>query len=152
MKIIACYYSFDDTCLLIANIDENQNLVIEKAMNQKRKQINEVAEILESYQLPIWINKHEPLKLTLKKSCNEIDFDGDEEKELQSISDLFETLKDSKRIVLNQGLNISRIEKGNFRKCLNIALKGLIHDLCNPKNDIEDRIESIPLKNFYKRR
>lgn len=134
MEIIAqaaaCYYSFESSHILVAAVDSERNLIIQSEATYTDIAISEISEILDSLDIPVWTNKHEPLSYSLDRDRGYLDFD--QENEVKTLHDLYKSLVKQNRL---KAPNMS-LSGQNVENCFKILLKALVKDLCQKPTDV----------------
>jgi hypothetical protein len=129
-SVVGCYYSYHNTCWAVGKVQvdnkQNPSLLIDEYRIEKNLSIWEVADIIKKYPMDKWINKHEPLKEQLGSYCNEVDFKGENENELDAIKDLYFSLQSDDKLLLPKDFDLT---KSYIFECLSILLKGLTKEL-----------------------
>ncbi len=132
---VACFYSYKESCIIHGTVNDSKMLEILDIQNIYKHPAYDVAESLRIYQKGIWINKHEPLKLSLRNGCTEFDITGENILENAALEDLWEELKATKRVKRKYDFKIngnSEVEQ----LALKILLKSLTPALCLEKQKI----------------
>lgn len=146
-SILSCHYSYHNTCLAVGKVrvdnKQNPSLLIDEYRIEKNLSVWEVADIIKRYPLEKWINKHEPLRLQLGDYCNEVDFKGENENELDAINDLFYSLESAEKLTLSADFDLT---KSYIFECLSILLKGLTKELVQRNNGGRVIAGGTPLK------
>lgn len=149
-SIISCYYSYHNTCLAVGKVQvdnkQNPSLLIDEYRIEKNLSIWEVADIIKKYSMDKWINKHEPLKEQLGSYCNEVDFKGENENELDAIKDLYFSLESGNKLILPEDFDLT---KSYIFECLSILLKGLTKELVQKNNDGRVIAGGTPIQNPF---
>jgi hypothetical protein len=115
---IACYYSYDETCILHGSVNAKKELVILDEFNFEKKSITFIADYLAEFKIKCWINKNDYLA-NLLKSCYYLDFQ--DEQDVEQLSDLFKSLLENNRIVFECEKQI----KSSREKTMPILVKAL---------------------------
>ncbi|BAY67207.1 hypothetical protein NIES22_73700 (plasmid) [Calothrix brevissima NIES-22] len=127
LETIACFYSYENCQFVIGRVDEKGNLLVSGGGFHRKITLTECAKFLvnlSGFHKPIWINKHEPLKRSLKQSVSgEVDF-KEEDQELQ---DLFQSLRHEKKIKMLDP-NLEAV-KSELPLALRILVKALLMEL-----------------------
>ena len=95
IKAIACYYSYDQTCILRGEVDPGKKLIICEEINFEKQTITFIADYLKKFNVKCWINKHDYLA-GLLKYCYCLDFQ--DEQDCDQLSDLFRSLLENNRV------------------------------------------------------
>ncbi|MBD2255595.1 hypothetical protein [Nostoc parmelioides] len=98
-EVVACFYSFSESQILVGGVDELGNLIITQGCLHRKIPISECAKLvikISNYTHRIWINKHEPFKKALAKRGveGEVDFSQED----VEAKDLFLSLKHTGKI------------------------------------------------------
>ena len=93
---IACYYSYDETCILHGTVNAKKELIILDEFNFEKKSITFIANYLTEFKINCWINKNDYLA-SLLKYCYYLDFKDDQD--VEQLSDLFKSLLENNRII-----------------------------------------------------
>ena len=124
-EVVACYYSFKISHILIGGVDTNQNLIICAEASYTSKPISSIAKQLLTYSMPIWINTHQALRYSLEGWLGgELDFH--QEGEVESLNDLYDSLIAEGRLKAPALTLLGQ----NIQPCLKILIKALKKDLC----------------------
>ena len=127
-EIVACYYSFRSSHILVGGVTSDRTLVIHSEQSFTNAPVDQVAAVLRGYKLPVWCNIHEPLKAVLGAIVRgELNFEKENEIERKSLDDLFDSLKYSRRLIKFPEVKLQAVES---QHCLKILLKGLMLELC----------------------
>jgi hypothetical protein len=94
IEVLACYYSFSDSQILVGGVDEQNNLVITQGHLYRKIPISHCANLvikISGYERPVWINSHELFKKVLARRgvAGEVDLSQED----GQIKDLFLSLK-----------------------------------------------------------
>jgi hypothetical protein len=119
---IACFYSYEKTCILKGLVNEDKKLIICEELNFEKKSVTFVAEYLNTFTGKCWINKN-PYLANLLGSCYFLDFE--DEQDCCQLEDLFKSLIAEDRIVFNGKKPLN----SNREKTLPILIKALSHSL-----------------------
>ncbi|MBD2303619.1 hypothetical protein [Nostoc sp. FACHB-190] len=148
-KAVACWYTWEDCYILDGKVDENKNLIIESELLLKNSSIEVVAAILADKR-NVWTNYHPPLKQALN-TCNQVDFDGQDSRDIQPLEDLFKCLKSENRLFLSR--EIKEANFANHSSCVKLLLKAFVNDLCGSNQGFSGSIATvIKRKDFRGRR
>ncbi len=147
-SIIACFYSYLDSHILIGHVNPDKKVMIESSFFYKETLPDVIGKRILQEQKPIWINKSTSLKRNLNNRCNELDFDIANESEIQELEGLFAGLKKTERIV-----TVGDCTLKNSDACINsmkILLRGLSDDLWSGNTSYSRIIAGgTPLKNPF---
>ena len=94
-KAIACYYSYDQTCILDGVVSINKELIIREEHNFEKKDITVIGDYLKKFNTKIWVNKHDYFRDVLN-NCYYLDFQ--DQQDCEQLSDLFRALLGCDRI------------------------------------------------------
>ena len=144
---IACYYSYQQSHILIGGVDFNERLIIQLEYEFARTSIDDISLFILELEHPVWINIHAPLKSALGGIVSgELNFDSENEIERTNLDDFYYSLKDSGRISIASGV---RLQGNSAKFCLKILLKGMMTTLCRkPKSFQIDTEPATEFNNF----
>jgi hypothetical protein len=126
-KNTACYYTFKESCIICGEVDSQKNLIITEMEWLKNTSLPGFAARLRFYEkdTKIWSNLHQGLKNLMPK-IKEFDIDGENIMESQSLDDIWLSLRDENKIIID----CDAIAEGEvFRKALKILVKSFADDL-----------------------
>lgn len=132
-ETIAVYYSFRASHILIAGLDDRSRLIIHTSLTQTETPVSAIAAQILKFNLPTWINTHEPLKTAIAPLVRgELNFDTENEIERQNLDDLYYSLRQENRIAIAPGVSL---QAATAQHCLKILLKGMMPELCREKSE-----------------
>lgn len=132
---LACYYSFRQSHILIGALDKQRRLILTTELTQTNMPVSAIASQILDYDLPTYINQHEPLKTALGGLVRgELNFDSENEIERQNLDDLYYSLKHENRMAIAPGVSL---QGSTAQYCLKILLKGMLGDLCSERPNWE---------------
>ncbi len=100
-KKIACYYTFEECCILRGGVNEIKKLVIDQILYFQRLSIEDLAAFLKKYDCNIITNYHYALSRVI--SCTQHDFRLTENiSRFESCSEYFEQLRAEGRVIYNK--------------------------------------------------
>jgi len=119
-KSIGCFYSFDRTAIIKAEIKEDKiHLTGEfythigiKEIGEKLKSFNNNSEII--------TNKHQILNSVFNDKLMQLDFKDDDSRE--ELNDLYKSLENENLLVINKGIDM---KLPHHKQALFLAIKGL---------------------------
>lgn len=125
-QTIGCYYTWERACVLEGGVDSDRNLYI---LNFDECFFTTVSSMGEKLRLKykygnIYINRHPALKYAYGFGVTEIDFEGNEKGDYQSISDTFNSLYSEKKIITDLD-----VKKLHIRNSLDLVIIGLLQEL-----------------------
>lgn len=148
-KAVACWYSWEDSYILEGRVNESKALIIDSELLLKNTSIEIVAAILAGKN-NIWTNYHPPLKQALN-TCIQVDFDGQDSRDIKPLEDLFKCLKSENRLFLSK--EIKEANFANHSSCVKLLLKAFTNNLCSKNDGIVGGLgTSIKRKTFRKLR
>lgn len=115
---IACFYSFEDSCILQGVVRWDKKLVISKENHFTNASKNEVANFIKFTSKP-WINKHQYFLDAVDDYYYCLDFD--DESDLAMLEDGMKELKYNDRLIYIA----EKTQTQNRDKCLQILVKAL---------------------------
>lgn len=95
---LACFYTYQKTCILHGEITSDKALVINQEFNFEKKSVVFISDFLNEFGEYPWINKNPYLASQIGR-CYYLDFDN--ERDMQQLGDLFESLADEERVIFN---------------------------------------------------
>ncbi|WP_414588981.1 hypothetical protein [Scytonema sp. PCC 10023] len=121
-KAIACYYTYEDTCILKGKVDDERKLIVyDELWFGKDSTKEQIAQSLKSYSDP-WINKNDYFAQVVGY-CYYLNFR--DEDDIAMLTDEFQELHDNDRF-LYEG---ERTGTKHRDKCLQILVKALSYAL-----------------------
>jgi len=140
---IACYYTYEDTCVLKGKVDGKRKLIVsDEIWFPKDSTKEEIAQSLILYSKP-WINKNDYFAQTVGY-CYYLDFK--DENDLTMLTDEFEQLLDNNRFCYEA----ERTGTKNRDKSLKILVKALSYALNSRSKSGPVIVGGTPLKNPFK--
>lgn len=125
----ACYYTYEDTCVLKGRVNDERKLIVyDEIWFEKDSTKEEIAQSLAPYSDP-WINKNDYFAQVVRY-CYYLNFR--DEDDIAMLTDEFQELLDNNRFCYEA----ERTGTKNRDKCLQILVKALSYALNSPSRSI----------------
>ena len=117
---LSCFYSFNETVILNGHINNEKKLIINECLKFEKFSLDECIKTLKNYKIKPYINQHDILIIGLNGKCNAVSFNVENEEKINSLLDMFQTLKHNNQIIFDGSINGDAMIKA-FQLLLNSA-------------------------------